>query len=331
MSEPEQPPRGCTRRSVLLGVGLFPGLALGLLSGVSGCGVRWEGVRQGQPDPSTGTDPGVTALLLELARCQAAESAAASGTGTMSARLARLHAQQRAALLRRLAESGVDGHLEQPSSAITPISRRTADSTANPTAGPTVSPALRLLAAESAGLDLPGRAAVAGVPADDIALVGSLHVQRAVAVHRLGGSLPPWPAPVVASPEEGARLLSSTRAAEYGLAVAAAQADRARAVAASRALASIQTRRRLLASLAPDTSPAPLGHVLPFPVRTPQAADRLGILVSQRLSASTLAGLPRAVGRPDAVATLLGWVHDSELIGLDWGASPPALPGLISP
>lgn len=168
----------------------LPGLALGLLSGVSACGVRWEGVRQGQPDRSTGTDPGVTALLLELARCQAAENAAASGTGTTSAQLARLHAQQRAALLRRLAESGVDGHLEQSPPAITPISRRTAEQTVGPTADPTVSQALRLLAAESAGLDLPGRDAVAEVPADDIALVGSLHVQRSVAVHRLGGSLP---------------------------------------------------------------------------------------------------------------------------------------------
>ncbi len=191
-----------------------------------------------------------------------------------------------------------------------------------------------LLAAELAGLDLPGRSEMSMTPGGDLALVAALHAQRAVAATRLGAVLAPWPSPPSVANTDALRLVQATRAAEYGLQVAVAQAepgkaDPVKSAKLRRGLDVLAARLRALQPLAPTPPPAAAGYPLPYPVTTPAEAKQLAGDVLSRLSAATMAGIGSTAEQVEATSTLLGWVVETELIGADWGLPLTPFPGLV--
>lgn len=302
---------------------------------VAGCGIRLED--DSRRLPGTGAHPSVAELSAELARCRRCQTMAQRCTDPRARPLPALHARQVTVLTARLQQLGAAAPAASSSPAGTAAT--------SPTAAPDRVSVPALLAAESDGLGAPGWTALAAVPVSDLALIGSLQVQRYLAVAALGGPNTRWPPDAVASEPERARLLAAYRSAEYGLQVAAAQAGPAQAARVRQALGQVVARRRWLESaVGPSAGPAPTddrsgpqtgsevlaeaSYRLPFPVRTPAEATRLAVYLQQRLGTAVMAGLPAAASRPDAIATGLGWTVTALSHAQALGARAQAFPGL---
>ncbi len=292
---------------------------------LAGCGVHLEDDAPPIPGVPTRTvDPRAVAVARELSlvrRAGAAARAAGRAGGDLASRLAAVHVEQErvlAARVRELAEDP-DGSARLPAD----LGEGTRGA-----AWPD-SEALGLArggdASESAS---PGDGdALSATPADEIPLILSTRVQRAVGSTLANVALAPPPAPTTASPAETARQLGAARSALYGMDVAAARAPNARDVASARDLV-LRTCRALEGLPGGDTSPPALGYELPFPVPDATAAQRLAVHVLHALAAAFVAGSGAASGQEDALGTLLAWTADIEEAAVRLGGGLREFPGL---
>lgn len=262
-----------SRRAILLS---------GLVGATSACGIRLERDLPPhwlKPPP----DPAIALLHNEVKRVRAAGRLVERVAGRVESALAPLHAKALQALLTELhSRNGEESAPATPS----------AESTALP------SPTRQdVRAAEAAGLDEPGRAALASSPAEVARLLLASHAQRGIAYGLLGGRLGGWPA-TSAPPQGGETLHAALHSAVYGLEIATARTPAQMRAPLSAALAAVQREETLYLANSPPRSR--LGYSLPFEVRTPADARRLAVVVLDTLVDAVLWQAPNAVGIPVA-------------------------------
>jgi hypothetical protein len=266
-------------------------------------------------------------LLAVLGRARSLASlsdAVAKGSTPVAGRLSTVHVTQVAVIERLLRKGGVPETLFGLSS--TGVFSRPAPSP--PVLSPPVLPLAMLSAAEGESVR---EVSMADLSPAHAALIGSLLAQRIAAVTMLGGTFAPV-APSGLGGAVGVTLLESLRAAVYGFEIVATQIESAGQTLAMSTLASLRTRTAELKTLVGSAAPpSPLGYELPFPVTDKDNARRLALHLLDALLTREAAALEAAAGDPNALATLVDWLGETESISSRWGAPPAAFPGLRSP
>jgi hypothetical protein len=262
---------------------------------------------------------------------------------SLPSRLVPVHQEQAEVLRTLLRQMGVpDSAVERAEAAhgAAAASGTTTTTTAAPTAGasPSATPTASttappptpasLAAAEAAPLTTDSLAALAVLPASAVPVTATTLAQRAASAVLLGRSVP-WPEQPDLAPSVAAGALASVRAAAYAFEVVAAQSADAQRTQASATLASLRGRATRLAAASGDAAaPPPLGHPLPFRVTTAGTARRLAVHALTGLRAAHAADLPAAAGDAAALASLVQWLAEAEVLAYRWRVPPAPFPGL---
>lgn len=338
--------------------------ALGLLGGalgvaLSGCGVRRDRAATGLPlIPPRAVDARATAAYVELRRVRLALAAARSAAGAagplsgIGTVLAGIHADQDQVLAGRLRELDEDptdtarldeaarasGTVLSPAptpaatsaSALPGAASTSSAGTTAATSAPASATPPSLAAAEAQGLAPADLASLPSLPRDELPLLLSLRVQRAVALPLVGGTAPEWVTPVVGDEAEAARLVGVFRAAEYGLGVAAARTQGPTRTRLTGPLGWVAAARLVLEPQAGDRPlPRPAaGYTLPAPVTDDASAVRLGGVLLGRLTDAILSGTPTVAGHSGGLVAILSLACVAESQAHDLGHPLRAFPGL---
>lgn len=342
---------GVARRTVLRSLGCC-GLATMVAWPLAGCGLRLDVAPPTAPAPTRRRAPDealLIAVVRDLTEIVAAERALVSSGagGRVIPTLLRLHDAQRRTLIGRLTNDGV------PTTEITAVggarpsgmpSTSVARAGARPGGAPGAAPGAvsdAVPGAASGAGARPGSpprttsqladrldsftdadwAAVAGATAATRGVLTAAYAARLAGAVRLGR---PVPVTVTPSPVREA-LLARTRPLVYAFEVVAAQTSAGQRRRALATLARLRLLEKELAAKSTSTS-LPAGWALPFPVTTPDAAQRLATHV---LSAAVSATV--AVTGPSPTARTLEdaarWSARVQAAGVDWGLALTAFPG----
>lgn len=337
---PERPDGGQPARRAVLRLGLGLGLGAVASTALAACGIRLEDDAPRLPGVPRRTPIPQEAFLLALWRHSAALGERAAGLGGpasgLPARLAALHEEQAKVLRAELARLGVpeevlDGDTSTASaSGTTTPGSTTTTSPATATAGPTTTNATAALAAEQASdLGPTAISSLAQVPQDAVPLVGAVLAQRSAAATLLG-SPATWPEATLEDSALMAAYLGSTRSAVYAFEVVTAQSGTgAQRTLAARTLSALRARasaQEAMAGTAAD--PPPLAYPLPFTVTTPAAARRLAVHVLTALRRAVARDLGTAGVDTAALALLVQWLGETEVLASRWGVALEPFPGL---
>lgn len=249
--------------------------------------------------------------------------------------LAALHATQAQVLHGRLSAGGVPDHvIAESGSSSDPTGG--SGTTGSTTPGPAVSappPATiaALASAEGTAVTAAALGAVAAATAANRTVLTSIAAQRGAAAEALGSSLA-WPA-ADPLPSAGARsMLEATRSVAFAFQVIAAQTSGAVRDAAQATRTELARREdTLLAMAGTGTPPASLGYVLPFPVTTPDAAQKLATTTLTALVAAGLGPLATLGTGPAALTELVRQQVQAQRLGRGWGVVAAPFPGMVYP
>jgi hypothetical protein len=326
---------------------------------LAACGIRLEDDAPRLPlVPTREPVPGEAFLLgLWLGSTDLADEASALGgaASALPARLAALHRSQADVLRTLLRTAGVpdaavrDAERRHAAAATSSPSAPTSSSVTSPSsssgspgasatspgpspAGPTESsgaPSRSTLAAsEAAALSAESFAALGALDAETVTTPAAALAQRATAATLLGRA-PAWPTQEEVSPVLASAALEATRAAVYGLEVAAAQSRGSQRRLATTTLATLRARATRLQGLADDSAgPPSLGYPLPFAVTGAASARRLAQHVLSGLRASHAAAPARAAGDPSGLVATVQWLTEAEGLCHRWGLPLEPFPGL---
>jgi hypothetical protein len=333
-------PGAPTRRAALGALAL-----LAAAGPLAACGIRLEDDAPRVPlVPTREPVPG-EAFVLELwlgSRDLADLAGRVGGSpASLPSRLVAVHREQATVLRTLLRQMGVpDSAVERAEAAhgaaasatttTTAASSAGASPSATPTASTTTPPPTpaSLAAAEAAPLTTDSLAALAVLPASAVPVTATALAQRAASAVLLGRSVP-WPEQPGLAPSVAAGALDSVRAAAYAFEGVAAQSADAQRTQASAPLASLRGRATRLAAAAGDAAAPPaLGHPLPFRVTTAGTARRLAVHALTGLRAAHAADLPAAAGDAAALASLVQWLAEAEVLAYRWRVPPAPFPGL---
>lgn len=298
-----------SRREVGRVLGL---LGLGSAAALAGCGLRLEDDAPTIPFVPRRTIPDEALLIAARRRADALARLAAQVPGAAEA--AARHTRQVDVLDAILHAGGVPADLVVPTTSATASGSR-ASSSAVTTAPAPVTPAD--LGAREAALPADGltsgttqRTLLASIAAHDSATAAALGVPVA------------WPAGDPLPAPAADSLLGSTRAAAYGIEVAAARTPAGARAELLQALAELRGREAALAAL--STTPAPAGYALPSGL-SPQAlvTHVLGVLVDQGL-----APLTHVPAGSRAVVEVIRLLADAVALAARHGVPPTPFPGL---
>jgi len=296
-------------------------LAAGSVTALAGCRVQLE---EGAPrialvparvpmkDEKT-----LVAVLEDTRSLGSLAHEVAAASPSIAGPLSTVHATQAAVIERLLREGGVPDTLFG-GSATGVLSRPVLSAPALP---------LAVLSAAERG-SVSDDLSPADLSKAHVALIGSLMAQRFAAVTLLGGTVTAA-APSDLDREGATALLEATRAAVYGFEIVATHIDSSGRALALSTLALLSRRTTDLETLAGSSAPPPpLGYELPFPVRDSDGARRLAVHLLEALLTRQAVALEPAAGDAKALATLVGWLGETESAASQWGAPLAAFPGL---
>jgi len=297
-------------------------LAAGSVTALSGCRVQLE---EGAPRvPLVPTrvpikdEKTLLAVLEQTRSLEALAHAAAPAPTSMAGRLSTVHDTQAAVITRLLQDGGVPQLLVQASATATPTPA---------TSSPSPSASAELSKAEGGSVD---DVSLAELSTAHVALIGSLLAQRTAAVMLLGGTVASV-GPSNLGGADAVALLEAVRSALYGFEIVAAHIDSTGRALAMSALAALRARAFELKTLVgPFAPPPPLGYKLPFPITDRDSSRRLALHLLEALLTALAAALEPAAGNANALATLVGWIGESESMTSRWGAPLAAFPGLTN-
>ena len=337
-------PSAWSRRSLLAA------LLAGSVTTLAGCRVRLES--DGPRTPSLPTRvpmPDEQALLRahrDAVRLQEMAGGLEGSSTPLTVMLANVHRLQAGVFESVLRAGGVPPAEITAMPTATPTATASATPSLTPTAAPTATgtlggttsaPALlpngvsELIAAEAEGFSAKALSDLAGISRDQVALIGSMTAQRAVAVTLLVGRLPPdgtLPGPVG---EVAAIQLDVVRSAVYGFEVVAAQTDARHRNAAAKTLGALRTTASELESMAASAArPIPLGYALPFPVGTPAAAMKLATHLMRTLLETIASQLPEVAGDAAGLTGTVAVLTDVSVEAVAWQVPLAAFPGLAN-
>lgn len=308
-------PVAWSRRAVLLALGA------GAFSTLTGCGIRLEHDAIHLPFvPTIEPVPDQEALLRALAQARSLQERAVRAGGAsraVPAQLAWIHGQQAAALEQLLRADNVPVPV-----ATTTVPRAT------PSAKAAAHAAKMLGAEEASDVTAATLSGLAAVHSANIAVLGTILVQRAVAGTLLGHT-PTWPGITGVQPELAATLLKSTRPAVYGFEIIAAQTPIKQRPGATAALEALRSQRDALEALVGTSAPpASMGYRLPFPVTDEASGRKLAQRILTRLIESTAALLDAPKPAREAAAGVVQLLSRTVVLGVPWGVALTPFPGL---
>lgn len=161
-------------------------------------------------------------------------------------------------------------------------------------------------------------------------MLASLAASRTVLAGKLDRNWqPPAPAPAALDTPAALAVLAASRAAVYGVEVAAARsADATR----ERGVSTLHTLRGLVmaqeALLGAQAPPTPSAYGLPVTVTDNASAKRLVGHLLDALTRAYAGQLPTVADAPPALLTLTDWLAASAQLQSRWGADLAAFPGL---
>lgn len=333
-------PGGPSRRVLLRAAGL--GGSVLTLTAVAGCGVRLE--HQPAPTPAARvpvTDEAALLRVLTVTSFLAPLAARTRPGSPTTTRLAALQQAQAGVVRDRLRTAGVPDAVTGAAGAPTAPPAQTPapapDTSASPTttssAPTTVTVTVAVLgAAETAALTGDLLVVLPRLSTANRPLVAAIASCAAAGAVELGRPVA-WPAADALPGAAAAVLLDSSRAAAYGLEVAAARLDGDERAAVLATLGTVRHRElSLLAAAGRSARPAPLGYPLPFPLDGVAAVRRLVAHVLTGLVASGLDPLTAGTIADGSSATTTVVRLQADAVGMarTWGVSPTAFPGMIA-
>jgi hypothetical protein len=301
---------------------LLVALAAGSVTALAGCRVQLEeGARQiplVQARVPMKDEKTLLAVLEDTRSLGSLAREVASASPSIAGPLSTVHATQVAVIERLLREGGVPDIL-LGTSATGVLSR--------PMLSPPALPLAVLSAAETGSV---GDISLADLSKAQVALIGSLLAQRFAAVTLLGGAVSAA-APSDLDREVATALLEATRAAVYGFEIVATHIGSSGRALAMSTLVLLRRRTTDLEALAGSSAPPPpLGYELPFPVPDRDSARRLAVHLLEALLTRQAVALEPAAGNAKALATLVGWLGETESAASRWGGPLAAFPGLAN-
>ncbi|GAA2150564.1 uncharacterized protein DUF4439 [Humibacillus xanthopallidus] len=325
-----------TRRLLVLGGGAAA------LTALAGCGLRLDLPQPPPPVPTRKPAPDERFILAVIKDLRSLVRAAGTLEPRGEARgvLRETVAAQRrqiAVLTGRLTNAGVPtaeitaATAPAPVTPVTPVTAPTSSgasaSTGTPSSKPsTGSPSgvatvqtVAQLAAVLATISPDRWTALAGATPGTRDLVLAAWSSRLASAALLGAAVDPTATPSAARP----RIIDQTSPLVYGFEVAAAQSTGA---GRTRALTTLDALRRLDLAVAGSTTSTPGGWALPFPVTTPDEAQRLA---THLLATAVDATVDVAGGKPDgpALDDTARWSGRVQALATGWGMPLAAFPG----
>jgi len=310
------------------------------LAGLAGCGVRLEHLAAPPPAARVPvTDEAALLRVLTVTSFLAPLAARVRPGSPTTTRLAALQGAQASVVRDRLRTAGVPdavtGAARAPAAPAAQTPSPPSDSAGSPattTSAPATATIAVLGAAETTALTSDLLVVLPRLSTANRSLVAAIASCAAAGAVELGRPVA-WPAADPLPGAAAAALLDSSRAAAYGLEVAAARLEGDERAAVLATLGTMRHRvLSLLAAAGASAHPAPLGYPLPFTLDGVGAVRRVVAHVLTGLVASGLVPLTTGtIARgSSATTTLVRLQADAVGMARSWGVTPTAFPGMVA-